>query len=184
MEKSTTTSKSQQHRKISPSEYLDSFTGIIRPLTRDNRVLNTIVSNLEAYVEFNDPSDTCVKGCEDKLINHIKMLRAGNITKSETTPVVMHVTVMPSEKNQLSPQVATTPQTGETSPELTKVQGMNTEHSNNMAELTKAVVEQARIKQKALDDIKAKQGAAMNVIQAQERYDPIGGKGNKGKGKG
>ena len=57
---------------LSPSEYLDSFMGIIRPLTRHNRILNTLVSNMEAHVEFNGPSDTCVKECEDKLINNIK----------------------------------------------------------------------------------------------------------------
>ena len=50
--------------------------GIIRPLTRNNGVLNTIVSNMEADVEVNDPSETFVKECDDKLINNIKMMRA------------------------------------------------------------------------------------------------------------
>ena len=74
--------------------------GIIRPLTRNNGVLNTIVSNMEADVEVNDPSETFVKECDDKLINNIKMMRAGNTTKSETTLVVMHASVSPQESNQ------------------------------------------------------------------------------------
>ena len=104
--------------------------GIIRPLARNNRVLNTIVSNMEADVQFNDTSETFVKECEDKLINNIKMMRAGNTAKSEATPVVMHTTVMPPERNQSSPHVATDSRKRETSPELTKAQEMMTELSN------------------------------------------------------
>ena len=63
--------------------------GIIRPLARNNRVLNTMVSIMEADVEFNDPSDTFVKDCEDKLTNNIKMMRAGNTAKSEAAPAAM-----------------------------------------------------------------------------------------------
>ena len=67
--------------KLSAAEYLDSVIGIMRPLTRTNRALNTAVSNMEAEVQFNDPSDLFVKTCADKSIMYIKMMKAGHVAK-------------------------------------------------------------------------------------------------------
>ena len=86
--------------KVSPSEYLDSFMGIIRPLTRNNRVLDTIVSNMEADSQYNDPPEMYGKECEDKIILHLKAMRAGSAPKSESTTTVMQVLGMPSDRNQ------------------------------------------------------------------------------------
>ena len=69
--------------KLSSAEYLEALMGILRPLTNSNRVLNTIVANMEAEIEYNDPSDVFVRGWEERLINNIKMMRAGHCGKTK-----------------------------------------------------------------------------------------------------
>ena len=54
-----------------------------------------------------------------------------------------------------------------------------------VTELSKTVAEQAKSSQKAINDLKSQTGAALNVVQAQEKYQhPRGGKQSKGGGKG
>ena len=72
-------------------------------------------------------------------------------------------------------------------PELVNVQDMLTEMSKTVAEQSKTMAEQTKLSQPALAELKDHQGAAANVVQAQERYGPKGGrrKGEvKGGGKG
>ena len=71
--------------KLSSAEYLEARMGILRPLTNSNRVINTIVQYMEAEIEYNDPSDGFVRGWEERLINNIKMMRAGHCGKRNDT---------------------------------------------------------------------------------------------------
>ena len=49
-----------------------------------------------------------------------------------------------------------------------------------MTEQPKTVAEQAKSSQKAINDLKNQTGAALNVVQAQEKYQhPKGGKQSK-----
>ena len=151
--------------RLSPAEYLDSFMGIVRPLTSSNRVLNTIISLMEADSQYNDPSDKFVMDCEDKIISQIKAMRAGNAPKNEAPPVVMRVTGMSSDRDQLKPPVPLGVPAQETPHGMAKVQGILTEMSKTMTEL------------------KEKQGAAANVVRSEERYGRKKGDA-KGGGKG
>ena len=155
--------------RLSPAEYLDSFMGIVKPLSNSNRVLNTIISLMEADSQYNDPSDKFVMDCEDKIISQIKAMRAGNAPKNEAPPVVMHVTGMSSDRDQLKPPVPSDVPAQETPHDMAKVQGMLTEMSKTMTEL------------------KEKQGVAANVVRSEERYGRKKGDakgGGKGKNKG
>ena len=69
--------------KLSPSEQLDSFVGIVRPLRDNHQVFETIFNNLQADVQVNDPDENFVKDTEEKLVAFLKTLRAsaGNVLR-------------------------------------------------------------------------------------------------------
>merc|ERR1712113_567348 len=121
---------------------------------------------MEADSQYNDPSDQFVTDCEDKIISQIKAMRAGNAPKNETTPIVMHLTGMSSDKEQLKPSTPPDVPAQEAPHDMAKVQGILTEMSKTMTEL------------------KEKQGAAANVVRSEERYGRKKGDATKGGGKG
>ena len=93
---------------------------------------------------------------------------------------------MPSDKNQPTSHVTFDSPTHETPQELAKVQDMLTEMSKTMAEHSKSVTEQTKLGQKALAELKDKQGAAANVVHSDGKYGRRKGDskgGGKGKGK-
>ena len=106
---------------------------IIRPLTKNNRVLNTIVANMEADGEYNDPTLAFVKACEDKLISQIKMMRVGNATKGDQGAIVMQACVAAPEGAKLLPREESPPRNRESLPEMSNVTEPMTKLSKNMA---------------------------------------------------
>ena len=112
-----------------------------------NRVLNTVVSNMEAEAEFNDPTEKYVKTCDDKIINHIKMMRAGNVIKPE--PAVGTVmTVTTDTQYSTHTQPPTSDQPTATSRELSPVVAQLREYvevqSTNMEKLTENSKKQSK----------------------------------------
>ena len=87
-------------QKLSTSEYLEALVGIFRPLTNTNKVLNTLLANMEADIGYHDPTHDFVRSWEDRIINNIKMMRAGHGGKSDMTPTVMQAVVTPPEPSK------------------------------------------------------------------------------------
>ena len=89
-------------QNISTSEYLEALVGIFRPLTNTNKVLNTLLANMDADTGYHDPTHEFVRSWEERIVYNIKMMRAGHCGESETTPTVMQAAVTspePSKQN-------------------------------------------------------------------------------------
>ena len=72
--------------RLSPSEHLESFLGIVKPLRRDHKVFDTIFNNLQADVQCNDPDDEFVKENEERIVSFLKMMRASAGTQGQQQP--------------------------------------------------------------------------------------------------
>ena len=61
---------------MSWTEYMEAMLGMVRPLTTQCGVLHTIISLIEADPRFNEPTEDFVMESEDRIVNHIRMMRS------------------------------------------------------------------------------------------------------------
>ena len=74
--------KKTKIQKLSNSEYLDAFMGMVRPLKESNTVLNTICNYFEADSRFAEPDDDFVIDGERTIMQRLRRLRVDEVPES------------------------------------------------------------------------------------------------------
>ena len=135
-------------------------------------------------MQFNDPSETLVRTCEDKIIMNIKLMRAGSVAKSGVTPTVMQTMVEPAENSKQATGTQSNSQFCAATPELAEVKGLMEVQSKNLTEVTKAISEQKDTSRKAIASLTTQMATVVNAAQGTGCYNPEGVAPKSGNGGG